>query len=374
MKIWIDGYEANVSQRLGSSQVAFELLNNLEKMDHKNDYTILLPNSPVEGLPEERLGWRYRILKPSKFWTRIALPISLFLEKRKPDIFFSPTHYTPRFSPVKRIITIFDLAYLHFPKAFKTRDLWQMKLWTKQSIKSADHIITISQSTKKDLIKSYRIDKDRITVAYPGFDSKIFHPVKDKTATTKILNKYGIVGKFVLYVGTLQPRKNLIRLIEAFQKIEGLKLVIVGKTTGPGRSGWMYEDILNKPVQLKIRDKVIFTGFVPTVELPYLMSQASAFVLPSLWEGFGIPVVEAMACGAPAIVSNVSSLPEVVGEAGLLINPYSTEQIEQAIRTLSFDTRIRNQKSKQSIKQAQKFSWRKMARSILNVFEEEVKK
>src|SRR3989344_7217344 len=182
MKIWIDGYEANVPQRLGSSQVAFELIRNLEKIDSKNDYTILLPNLPLEDLPKGRTGWKYKVLKPRRLWTRIALPLELYRTKQKPDVIFSPTHYIPRFSPgeVKRIVTIFDLSFLHFPEMFTKRDLWQLKNWTKFSAENADHIITISKFSKQDIISQYKIDKSRITVAYPGYDQNTFQPIKNK--------------------------------------------------------------------------------------------------------------------------------------------------------------------------------------------------
>jgi hypothetical protein len=121
-KIWIDGYEANVPQRLGSGQVAFELLKNLEKIDQENEYLILLPSEPMNDMPKARDKWQYKVLKPSKLWTRIALPLFLFRSKIKPDLFFSPTHYSPWLSPVKRVVTIFDLSYLHFPEMFQPKD------------------------------------------------------------------------------------------------------------------------------------------------------------------------------------------------------------------------------------------------------------
>lgn len=374
MKIWIDGFEANVPQRLGSSQVAFELLKSLEKIDKANDYTIILASPPLDDLPRERLGWKYKILKIKKFKTYLALPLALFTAKEKPDIMFSPTHYTPIISPVKRVMMIFDLAYFRFPQYFKPRDLYQMKLWTKISVKSATHIITISKASSKDVQKYYSVKDDKITVAYPGFDSHTFHPIKEKKKIDEVLTKYGITGKYVLYIGTLQPRKNLLRLIEVFKKIENLKLVIVGKTKGLGRQGWMYGDILEKPKELGIEDKVVFTGFAPTQDLPYLMSGAEVFILPSLWEGFGIPPLEAMAVGTPVIVSNVSSLPEVVGSAGVVVNPYSVGEIEQSIRTVAFDKKLQLKMSKAGLKQAQKFSWEKMAKSVLKVFEEVAEK
>lgn len=382
-KVWIDGYEANVPQRLGSSQVAFELLRNIEQYDRNNDYTVLLPSSPLTDLPQPRPGFTYRILKPGKLWTRIALPLALFAAKVKPDVFFTPTHYIPRFCPqsVKRVVTIFDLSYLHFPEMFQKKDLYQLTNWSKFSIDNADHIITISRSTKKDLLGNYTAGAGKISVAYPGFDAQMFHPIHNTSKIRQIRNKYQIKGHYIIYIGTIQPRKNLVRLIEAFSRLHPedeqerhlpgaqLQLVVVGKTTGLGRQAWMYEDILKAPAKLGIENRVVFTGFVPTNQLPYLLSGAIAYILPSLWEGFGIPVVESMACGTPAIVSNVSSLPEVVGKAGLLIDPYSVDQIEQAIRTVAADKKLRARLSKLSLEQASKFSWRKMAREVIRVLE-----
>lgn len=351
MKIWIDGYEANIEQRLGSSQVAFELLKSLEKIDSKNDYTILLPSPPLGDLPKERVGWKYKILKPKRLWTRIALPLALYTARKKPDLIFSPTHYIPRFSPVKRIVTIFDLSFLHFPDMFTKKDLWQLKNWTKFSVENAEHIITISNFSKQDIISQYKIDKNKITVAYPGYNTDKF-----KTSSKK-------AGNYIIYIGTIQPRKNLIRLMEAVARIEGLKLIIAGKT------GWEYEEILAAPKKLGIEDRVEFKGYVATDKLAGLLAGAQAFILPSLYEGFGIPVLEAMACSTPVIVSNVSSLPEVVGEAGVLVDPYSVDQIEQAIRLLVTDQKIRQKYAKLGLAQAQKFSWPKMAKTVLKVFE-----
>lgn len=370
MNIWIDGYEANVLQRLGSSKVAFELLKWFGRLDKKNEYTVLLPEPPLADLPKEREGWHYHILKPKRLWTRVALPWALFSAKNKPDIFFSPTHYAPRFGKVKRVITIFDLAYLHFPDMFNKKDLYQMTNWTKASIKDADHIITISQFTKRDIVKNYQVLSKNVTVAYPGYGEDIYKPISDLKKIEEIKLKYKILGKYVLFIGTVQPRKNLLRLIESFIKIDDLMLVVVGKTLGLGRQAWKYQDILDAPEKLGISEKVIFTGFVPDEDMVYLMNGATCFALPSLWEGFGIPVVDAMACGVPVIVSNVSSLPEVVGEAGLLVDPRSITQIEQSIRTISSDKKLWQKKSKLGLVQSKKFSWTKMAKIVLNVFEE----
>lgn len=373
MRIWIDGYEANVESRVGSGQYGFEILKNLEEIDEKNEYTILLPTFPLGDLPKPREGWRYKVLKPAKLWTRIALPMALYLSKEKVDVSFSPTHYIPRFSPIPRVCTIFDLSYLHFPEMFKAKDIYQLKNWTKYSIENADHIITISNFTKKDIIDNYHIDPDKITVTYLGYDQENFYPLKDKKKVNEILNKYNIKQPYIIYIGTMQPRKNLVRLIEAFSSVVGeddrLNLVIVGKTTGPGREGWMFQDILKAPKKFDIENRVIFTSFAPTKDLPALLSASEAFILPSLWEGFGIPALEAMACGTPVLVSNVSSLPEVVGHAAALFDPYSVKSISEAIAKAANNGSIRKKRVQLGLKQAKKFSWVKCAEETLKILE-----
>lgn len=376
MNIWIDGKEANVLQRLGSSQVAFELLKNIHNLDSENNYTILLSSKPLNDLPKERLGWKYKILKPGRLWTRVAVPIYYHLAKVKPDVIFSPTHYIPRFIKVKRVPVIFDLAFIHFPEMFKKDDLYKLTNWTKTSVLESAHIITISESSKKDILETYKVPSAKVTVAYPGYNDQIFKVIKDPAKQEKILEKYQIKGEYIIYIGTVQPRKNLLRLIRSMKKIthpssgsEDLKLVIAGKIKGKGKQGWMNEEILEEPKKLGIEDKIIFTDYIPPEELPYLITGSKAFILPSLWEGFGIPILEAMACGVPVITSNVSSLPEVAGDAGLLINPKSETQIEQAIRLLVTDKKLHDKLSKKALEQSKKFSWQKMAKEVIKVLE-----
>ena len=367
--IWIDGKEANVYQRVGSGQVAFELLKNIENLDHQNNYTILLTDKPLPDLPKERSGWKYKILRPGRLWTRIAVPLYYHLVKIKPDVILSPTHYIPAFIKAKRVPIIFDLAFIHFPSMFKKDDLYKLTNWTKSSVLESSHIITISESSKADIIKSYKVPEEKITVAYPGYDEQIFGVIKDEEKTNNVLEKYRISGNYIIYIGTIQPRKNLLRLIRAFKTIENCKLVIAGKIKGKGKQAWMNEAILSEPKNLAIEEKIIFTDFIPSSDLPYLLAKAKAFILPSLWEGFGIPVVEAMACGTPVIVSKVSSLPEVAGEAGIMVDPESEDQIEQAIRLLVTDEKLRVRLSKKGLIQAKKFSWEKMAKEVINILE-----
>lgn len=379
MKIWIDGFEANQPQRVGSGQVAIELLKNIEKLDHKNEYTILLTKKPLPDLPKERKGFVYKLIKPSKFKTFIAIPWAILKSKEKPDVFFSPTQYIPRFINIKKVAIIFDLAPQFFPEYYEKKDLYQLNNWTSYTIKNAAHLITISNSSRHDIIKTYNINSKNITVAYPGYDESLFKKITDYEKINAVLKKYQIDEKYILYTGTIQPKKNLVRLIQAFANLINtpdnrsfgikLKLVITGKYSGEGRQAWMTKETLDAPKRYGVENKVIFTNYLPSDDLPFLIAGAQALVLPSLYEGFGLPPLEAMAVGTPVIVSNVSSLPEVVGDAGLLIDPYRVDQIEQAIRIITTDVKLHSKLSKLGMEQAKKFSWQKMAKEVIKVLE-----
>lgn len=359
MRIGVDGNEANVKYRVGAGQYAFEILKRLYSLDQKNQYLIYLKDNPLSDFPKERENWRYLFFGAKKLWTQISLPVKLFFGP-KLDLFFTPTHYAPRFSPVPRVITIFDLSYLYFPELFRKSDLYQLKNWTAYSVAKAKVIITISEFTKKEIVKNYGFPKDKIFVCYPGFDRSQFRSQgKDRVEKVKI--KYGISGDYLFYLGTIQPRKNLIRLLEAVKGLKEIKLVIAGK------KGWLYDEFFQKVAEMK--DRVIVTDFVPDEDLPALFSGAKAFVLPSLYEGFGIPVIEAMACGCPVVVSNVSSLPEVVDDAGVLVNPNSIESIKEGIDKVLKGENFAQELSQKGLKTAQKFSWEKCAKEVLKVLE-----
>lgn len=303
-----------------------------------------------------------KFLVPKKLWTRWRLPLELYFGKPRPDVFFTPGHYTPAFSPIPLVCSIMDLGFLKFPEQFTRKDLLQLSSWTKCSIKKVNNILAISKSTKNDIIKAYGIPGKKITVAYPGYDKKKFNTKIAEPEVEKVRGKYKINNDYILFLSTLKPSKNIERLLEAFAQLKAdkLKLVIAGK------KGWLYEPIFSKVKELGLEKQVVFTGFVPEDEVPALMVGAKVFVLPSLWEGFGIPVVEAMACGVPVVVSNAGSLPEVVGEAGVIVDPESAENIAGGIREA---LEQKSQLTKKVLIQAKKFSWEKTARKTLEVLE-----
>ena len=249
MRIGIDGNEANTDRKVGIGEYASELLIQFSRLaGSEYEFEVFLKDKPNNSLPPQAKHWHYRIFGPGKMWTQFALPARLFLSRSRPDVFFTPTHYAPRFSPIPTVVSVMDLSYLHFPELFAEKDLYQLKNWTKYSVQKASHVITISSSSKNDIIKAYKIPEKRVSVVYPG--------IKDVTtlnphiySMSELKSKYKISENYILSVGTLQPRKNTARLIEAFAKLRkdkkyedsDLMLVVIGK------KGWMYEDILAAP-------------------------------------------------------------------------------------------------------------------------------
>jgi glycosyltransferase involved in cell wall biosynthesis len=372
MIIGIDGNEANVQNRVGIGQFAFGVISFLAKIDQKNSYVIYLKNPPIEDLPKEKENWRYLIFGPKKYWTQIALPIKLFTQKVKPDIFYSPSHYSPRFSPIPTVISLMDLWHHRHPEQFTKKDLYQLTAWEKYSVRKASHVVTISEFSKKEILNIYKLSENKVTVAYPGYTKSEIRSTKSET-NSKILevkNKYKIKGDYFIYLGTLQPKKNLEGLIKAFGLLNSdLSLVIAGK------KGWLFERIFNLVKELKLEDKVVFTDFIDEEYKPYLIAGARAFVFPSFYEGFGIPVLEAMSLGVPVITSNQASLPEVGGEAAIYADPKQFDQITQAMKkVLELNQEEKNEIIKRGYRQCEKFNWDKCASRILTVLEKNAKK
>lgn len=372
MIIGIDANEANVEKKVGISEYVYQLLLQFHAAASDNKkFVIYLKDKPREDFPKESPNWEYKVVGPHKMWTQMGLPLNLFLTKVKPDVFFSPGHYAPRFSPVPTVISIMDLAFFHFPEYFTQKDLAQLKSWTNYSVKKAKAVITISDSTKNDIIKLYDVPDKKIHVVYLGIKNAVtltphIYPMQE------LQTKYGISKDFILFVGTLQPRKNIQRLIQAFAELlkqkkyqdSPLQLVIVGK------KGWQYDEILAAPKKLGIEDRVKFLDFVPDEELVMLYKNALCFAWPSLYEGFGLPILEAMKLGCPVITSNVSSMPEAGGDASLYVDPEDTEDIAEKLDKVLSDPKLRSEMIEKGKKQVQKFSWEKTAKETLAVLEE----
>lgn len=370
MTIGIDINEANIGQRVGANQVAFALINALVDNLPEGDKIIALAKErPLPDLPVNSDKLSYETFGPEKIWVLTGLTKRLFLNKPKLDVLFSPGHYTPLLSRIPAVIYLMDLAYERFgTEYFTTYDINQLKRWTPLSIKKAKHVLTISEFSKSEIMNLYQTPAEKITVVYPGFDRLIYHSKIPKTKQRQVRKKYGISGKYLLYVGTLQPRKNLGKLIEAFAKLKNkqVKLVIGGK------KGWLYDQIFEQTHELALENRVLFLGFVPNEDLPGLIKGSQAYVLPSLYEGFGMPPVEAQAVGVPVVISRTSSLPEVVGESGIYIeDPNSVNSIKEALeKVLSLKKSEREAIVEAGKENTRRFDWDASAAKLLAILKQ----
>ncbi|HPT65943.1 MAG TPA: glycosyltransferase family 1 protein [Candidatus Woesebacteria bacterium] len=369
MIIGIDGNEANIKNRVGVGQYAFNLLKNLYLLDKKNQYIIYLKNPPLSDLPIETKNWRYKVFGPKKLWTKFSLPIHLFTQSEKLNLFYSPSHYSPSFAPCPTIPTIHDLGYLQFQSQFTKKDFYQLKNWTKQSIKKASHIITVSDFSKTEIEKTYKIDPKKITIAYNGVVDEPFKiNIKDQQ---KIISYYQLTSKkYYLYLGTLKPNKNIPFLIKSFAKYLKItnsknKLVIAGK------KGWLFDEIFSTVKQERLEKNVVFTDFIDDIQKTVLYQNTLALIMPSSYEGFGIPVIEAMKLNTPVISSDIPPLKEVIQNNGFFFDPTNQEQlVNQLIKFENTSLSEIEKITKLAKVRADFFNWANTAKSVLKVFEQ----
>ncbi len=373
MIIGIDGNEANQKNRVGVNQYAFWLLKTLasqrKEWQGAHSFVIYLKKEPGADFPKEFPGWKYEVLPGKGMWILTRLMPKLWMQ-RKLSVFMALDHYLPPILPIPSVCAIMDLGYLNTTEQFTRYDFWQLKYWSAISMKISKYILTISQSAKKDIAHNYP-SFDKKTVVIPlGYDNHTFKPEVSQEKVATIKKKYKIEGDYILFLSTLKPSKNIEGLLSAFDHIvsknpelrQKLTLVIAGK------KGWLYDPIFLKVQELGLTDKVIFTDFIPEEDKAPLIVGSTVFAAPSFWEGFGIQVLEAMACGVPVVTSNIASLPEVGGTVAIYCNPTSIKSIADAItKVLSMNKSEYNRLQKACVLQAQKFSWEKTARETLEV-------
>jgi glycosyltransferase involved in cell wall biosynthesis len=368
--IGIDGNEANVLNRVGSNQYAYHILRALHGLASDHVFRIYLKADPAGDMPAANDHWHYRVIKPQKLWTQARLPADLFMHRPRPNVFFSPGHYGPRKSPIPTVVSIMDLAFLHYPNLFlkHKRGTAQLEQWSTYSVKQSAKVIAISEHTRQDVIKNYQKDPGDVIVAYPGVDTQAFKaPVV--SVKSKVAKKYQLSRPFALFVGTIQPRKNLVRLIEAFSSLppsfKEFDLVIAGQR------GWLTQEFDHALAFSKAKNRIKILGFVPESEIPALYALATCSVLIGLHEGFGMPAAESFACGTLPVVSNNSSLPEVVGRGGILVDPYSVTSIRHGLkRALELDETSRTKRIALGQAHIKKFDWQASAGIILETLEE----
>lgn len=366
MKIGLDASRANKPNKTGVEWYSYHLIEELKKMDRTNHY-FLYTDKPLQGdlakcpdnFKECVLAWPF-----SRFWTLGRLSLEMLAGKYRPDILFVSAHTLPLFVPTKAVVTIHDIGFEHFPRLYPFAD----KLYHRFAIQIikllADKIITVSNYSKKDIVDFYKLDKQKVEVVYNGYDRNKYKVLK---ADKSLLNKYKIGSDFILFIGRLEEKKNTPRLIEAFGQFKKKnpndthQLVLVGKP------GFGFERVEANIKKYQLEKDVILTGWLGDNELPHLLNLAKAFVFPSLFEGFGIPVIEAMACGCPVLCSNTTSLPEAAGTAALMFDPTKNEEIVARLEQVLQNETVRESLREKGLRQAEHFSWTLCAEETLKI-------
>lgn len=361
MLIGIDASRAVAVQPTGTEVYSRRLIRALLALESRHHFRLYFRAPPAA---DDFPGAELRLIPFPRLWTHLRL--SWEMACHPPDALFVPAHVLPPIHPRASIVTVHDLGYLHFPETHPRLQRLYLDLSTRWNARAATHILTDSAATKADLVAHYAIPPEKITVAYPGYDESLA-PVRDPVAIETAKMRYAITGDYFLYLGTLQPRKNLARLVNAFVSLESpMTLVIAGK------KGWLYDDLFAQARRMPSAGRVLFPGYIADEDKPALLSGALAFVFPSLYEGFGLPVLEAQACGCPVITSATSSLPEVAGDAALLVDPTDTAAIAAAMERVAGDPALRETMIQRGFANVRRFSWVACARTVLSVIEQSV--
>lgn len=392
MRIGID-YTSAVRQRAGIGRYTRELVSALLALDRSRNYTLF---AATGGLPEEH--WQSEINRLRKtrdqgpavrtvplsddwlarLWHRLGLPIPIELVTGRLDLFYSPDFTLPPTIDTHTLLTIHDLSFVRHPDAFVPALRRYLERVVPRSINRADVVLADSAHTRSDLIALFEVPPHKVKVVTPGVDAR-FHPHPPAPAAAapsarhpqdeRLRKQYGIGEEpYVLSVGTLQPRKNYVRLIRAFAQSRCARGD--GTTSSPmqlliaGGHGWLYEDIV---VEAEEHDRVRLLGFVADEDLPSLYRGAALFAFPSLYEGFGLPVLEAMACGVPVVCSAASSLPEVAGDAALLVDPLDVDALSKAMDQALQDDALQQAMIERGLTQAARFTWERSARQLSDV-------
>ena len=373
MRIAID-YTAAIRQKAGIGNYVRRLVDALLAQDTVNSYTLLTSGRPTRERPFPQAdNVRGRsIYIPDRYlniiWYRWRLPLYTTYFSGQVDIYHGPDFaLPPTGKTLRKVVTVHDLAFLEHPEYAVPSLASTLGKVVPEAVAAADVVCTVSQEVSRTLIKHFHTPREKLTVI-PNGVSPYFRRITDPILLQSTHHKFGLKHPFVLGVGTLEPRKNHIGLIKAFYQAQK-------KKNGPamlalaGGKGWLYEETMQLVEELKLTKKVRFLGRVTDLELVTLYSMADAFAFPSFAEGFGVPPLEAMACGVPVITSNTSSLPEVVGNAGLLVDPHNTGELSTAIMRILGDKQLQEDLRQKGYERVKHFTWQEAARKMLTVYQ-----
>jgi glycosyltransferase involved in cell wall biosynthesis len=358
----------NNFRRAGVSNYTEQLLRHLGRVDRGNQYTVFT----TRGLSRSDLHLPEQFtVRPSLLPTinpRVRVPweqfvAPLLLRLLGADVYHGVLNVMPLAGSTPAVVTIHDLSPFLFPQTFRRVNRVYTRWAIKVSCRHARQLIAVSEFTKQEMIRWLQVPADRITVTYNGVDPRFAPP--DPVVLDAFRRRAGLPEQFILFIGTLEPRKNVPTLLEAYARIASETNVplILG-----GGKGWLYDEIFAKAEQLNLGDRIRFAGFIDDADLPLWYAAATVFTLPSLYEGFGIPLIEAMACGTPVVASTSSSLPEIVGDAGLLVAPTDPDALGAAILRVLREPDLRAELRERGFVRARRFSWYETAQRTLDVY------
>lgn len=373
MRIAID-YTPALNQRAGIGRYTRSLVGALACLDRTNHYLLLWARGrgakPADGWPPnfrlQRLPLSEWTLKA--LWHRLGLPLPLEFLVGNMDLFHATDFVLPPLQKGKALLTVHDLSFLLYPEQTQPELVRYLSKVVPSSIQRASLVLADSESTKADLMRLLALPEEKVEVVYCGVDTR-FSPASDEETLSQVRVRYGLDRPFILTLGTLAPRKNLARLLEAFALMRQ-SVALPHRLLVAGVAGWRSESLPLQVERLGLVGEVIFLGFVPEEDLPALYTLADLFVYPSLYEGFGLPPLEAMACGTPVAASNASSLPEVLGDAGLLFDATSPEAMAEALHRALTDGELRLQMRERGLRRAASFTWERAAQKLLGLYQQ----
>lgn len=368
MHIAIDAHSVG-AQLAGNETYAVNLIEALAEIDQSNQYTLYVTKQSAADRFKNR--WpNFEVKRTLPHTPLVRIPVILSAALRRHPVDVLHVQYTaPPLAPCAVVATIHDLSFEHLPETFNRRSRAQLRLTVRRTARNAVQILTLSEFSRHDVIETYGIDPDRVTVT-PAAAPTHFRPTANGTNLRRIRAAYGIDREYILALGSIQPRKNLVRLINAYSTLrKELQNLAVPQLVIAGKRGWLEGETMRAAELSAAAHDIRFVGYVADADLPELFSGATCFAYPSYFEGFGLPVLEAMQCGTPVIAGNRTSLPEVAGDAALLVDPFDETDIADALRSVIENPDRRDDLRVKGIERAKQFSWQQTARLTLQAYE-----
>lgn len=374
MRIGID-YTAGISQGAGIGRYTRGFVRSLAKLDSRNEYVLfhaapgrkIISSAIIDAPNFRRCGIRLSERALAILWHRLKVPLPINVFTGHVDLFHAPDYTLPPVRRAASIVTVHDLSFLLYPECAEQGLRAYLERAVLSSVSRADFVVVDSQSTRNDLVCLLDVAPTKVEVVYPGVDER-FRPLDGDPTLAEVKARWQLDRPFILNVGTLEPRKNQARLIQAYALLKE-RTSLTHQLVIAGGRGWLYEDIFRRVNELGLKQDIRFLGYTTEEDLPALYNLADLFVFPSLYEGFGLPPLEAMACGTPVVSSNSSSLPEVVGDAAIQVRPVDADALATTLEQVLGNDSLRQELRAKGLERAKLFTWEAAARRLLSIYE-----